>query len=82
MEIVEGEDALRDDFSGPEAVAKEGTGESGNVRMSVGCQGQGIELEFFVFNMDRTIGGEGLSVAGTAGGVHAVEHVDPLGDHF
>lgn len=82
VEVVEGEDALGDDFSGAEAVAEEGAGEAGNVGVGVFGEGGGVEFEGFVFNVDGAVVGEGLSVAGAAGGVDAVEHVDALADHF
>ena len=82
MEIVEGEDALRDDFSGAETVAEEGTGEAGDVGVGVFAERGGVEFKLFVFDVDGAIGGEGLPVASTTGGVDTVEHVDALANHF
>ena len=82
MEIVEGEDTLRDDLAGPEAMAEERAGEAGNVGVGIFGEGTGVELESLVFDVNGTVRGEGLSVAGTAGGMNAVEHIDTLPDHF
>jgi hypothetical protein len=82
VEIVEGEDALRRDFSGAETVAEEGAREAGDVGVGVFGERGGVKLELLVFNVDGAVVGEGLAVAGAAGRVDAVEHVDALADHF
>ena len=82
MEVVKGENTLGRDFASAEAVTEEGLGKTGDVRVGVGAERGGVELEFLVFDVDGAIGSKGLSVAGAAGGVDAVEHVDALANHF
>lgn len=82
VEIVEGEDALGDDFAGSEAVTEEGLGEAEDVGMGVFAKGAGVEFELLVFDVDGAIGRESLAVTGAAGGVDAVKHVYALADHF
>jgi hypothetical protein len=82
IEVVKGEHALSRDFAGPEAVTQKCFGKTGNVRVGVGTQWKWIELEFLIFNVDGAVRGEGLSVAGAAGGVNAVKHINALANHF
>ena len=82
VEIVEGEHALGDDFSSFKAVAEESSRKAGDMGVCAVAERLGVEFEFLIFNVDWAIGGEGLAVARTAGGVDTVEHVDSLSDHF
>lgn len=82
MKIVKGKDPLGDDFPGPEAVAQERAGESGNVGVGFLREWTGIKFEGLVLDVNGAIGREGLSVAGAAGGVDTIEHVDTLANHF
>ena len=66
VEVVEGENTLRDDFSGAEAVTEESAGEACDVGVGILGKGIFVELEGLVFNVDGAIGCEGLSVAGRA----------------
>ncbi len=82
VEVMEGEDALGNDFSGAEAVAEEGAREASDVGVGVSGEGGGVELELLIFDVNGAIWGEGLAVTSAAGGVNAVEHIDSLGDHL
>ena len=76
IKIVEGKQPQSQHFSGFEEVAEVGAGEGCEVGMAIFGEGRGVLLVDGVLDVDGPVGGEGQSVAGRAGGVHAVKHVD------
>ena len=82
MKVMKRKNPLSDNLSRAKAVAKEGFRKTGHVRVGVLAERGDVEFELFVLNVNRAVGRKGLSVAGAAGRMNAIEHIDALSDHF